>query len=191
MLQKRLNIAALAVTVVIAFAARFAVVMVHAAVSDQCKQETLVLQSDEFLNMVQNDLYEIYVKDYNDVCDILGAKCSLKFDGDNKTYVAACEDKGGQVFTRIVEVSCGVDPVTINYDLGKVPVCIGASCDPQAIEDDELNETRVQELLSNLRLTGCSTQFSGASNRRRGYSSSTLVGGLMATASFVVGAFLL
>ena len=160
---------------------------VHAAASDQCKQETQALQDDSFLNLVQNDLYDSYVNDFNDVCDLGNFECSLTFDGNNKTYLAACEDKGGQVYTRGVHVKCGIDPASFDYDLGMVPACIGISCDASTVEWNDLNETRVDQLLSDLKVTGCSTKFSGASSIFH----PTRLGGLMAVFSFVIGAFLI
>lgn len=159
----------------------------HAAVSDQCKQETQVLNDDGFLNMVQNDLYEIYVTDFNDVCDISisNFECDYKFDGNNKTYVAACEDKGGQVYTRNAQVTCGIDPVAFDYKLGDVPSCIGISCDASTVEWNELNETRVDQLLSDLKVTGCSTKFSGGSH----LFPNAFLGVLVTAISFVVGVF--
>ena len=81
--------------------------------SPQCTQETETLQADSFLDLVQNDLYDSFQDDYNSVCDFKGVSvpdCGLKFDGNNRTYVAACEDKGGQVLTRPVVLKCGWRP---------------------------------------------------------------------------------
>ena len=159
----------------------------HAAASDLCKQETQALNDDGFLSMVQNDLYEIYVADFNDVCDISisNFECDYKFDGNNKTYVAACEDKGGQIYTRNTHVKCGIDPVAFDYELGDVPACIGISCDPSTVQLNELNETRVDQLLSDLKVTGCSTNFSGASHLFH----STTLGVWLTALSFALGAF--
>jgi len=134
-------------------------------VSEQCIQETQVLQTDPFLDMVQDDLYTTYLADFTEICSLWDKECSLQFDGENKTYAAACIDKGGQVLKRDVQLKCGIPPAVYNYDLGVLPTCIGQSCDVAAVEPHELDDTRVEELLAEMKLFGCDTDFSGATTR--------------------------
>ena len=142
-------------------------------VSPRCARETKVLQEDSFLSMVQEDLYSSYHDDFDKLCDfskITEPDCGLEFDGDNKTYVAACQDKGGQVLTRPVVFKCGYSVATINIDLGYVPTCIGASCDASMIEPHELNDTRVEQFLLDIGtgIAVCDADFSAGVSKEIG-----------------------
>jgi hypothetical protein len=137
----------------------------YAAVSPQCIEETATLKNSSFLNMVQDDLYTEYKEDFDSFCDfssITNPDCGLKFDGENKTYVAACEDKQGQVLKRAIELKCGVI-ATIDFDLGVAPMCVGGSCDLSTIGPDDLNDTRFEQLLEDLSSIGCTTVSSARS----------------------------
>ena len=138
---------------------------VSATVSPQCAQETKKLQADSFLSMVQDDLYNSYHADVDRLCDFSSftkPECGLEFDGNNKTFVAACEDKGGQVLTRPVVFRCGYSVATFNMDLGYVPTCIAASCNASAVKPHEMNDTRVEQFLWDISVTGCDADLSGA-----------------------------
>lgn len=137
----------------------------QAAVSPECISETEALQVDSFLDVIQNDLYKVFQDDYNRLCDfssITNPDCGLEFDGNNRTYVLACEDKGGQVMTRPVKLKCGYSIATVDMGLGEIPQCIGMSCDAANVTVDELKDSRVEEFLNNLSFTGCDAQTSGA-----------------------------
>ena len=143
--------------------------IVNAGVSDQCKRETKALHEDDFLRGVQRSLYQKYIDEIEATCDIglHNFECDYQFLGNNKTYLAACAEKGGQIFRRNTHVICGIDPVTLSYFLGAIPACIGASCNPSKVEWNELNETNVKQLLEDLdylvqdlTVNGCAAEFS-------------------------------
>ena len=155
--------------------------MVSGNASPQCLQETTQLEQDSFLDMIQDDLYNQYKSDFDSFCDFQGLTtpdCGLKFDGDNATYVAACQDKGGQVLTRPVVLKCGYSVAQVDWDLGEVPTCIGISCNASAVGPEELMDTRVSEFFSNLSFTGCNADF-GSSAGYYGVGFSALLAGLM------------
>ncbi|CAB9522008.1 expressed unknown protein [Seminavis robusta] len=153
--------------------------------SVQCLQESRQLEEDSFLDMIQDDLYNQYKADFDSICDFTGLTtpdCGLKFDGDNATYVAACVDKGGQVLTRPVVLKCGYSVATFNWDLGVAPTCVSTACNMSAIQPHELNDTRLEKLLTDLSITGCSADLSAA-NLNHGYGK--MMVGIMALTTLV------
>lgn len=142
---------------------------VAAQVSETCKAETQELQSEEGLNNALDSLLTQYQENFDNLCRASpgeGFECGVTFDGANADYESLCQQAGGQIFLRQVELTCGVSYVLEpTFDLGAVPICIGASCDPQAIEPNDLEYLRVDTFVDELQLVGCEAGVEGSGAR--------------------------
>ena len=124
-----------------------------------CLDETIPLLEEPNLAISQLIIFEDYKNSYDDKCDIGLDKqeCSIKFEGDVRTYKALCESSqnNGQVYKRPIILSCGFGAIT--YDLGEVPTCVSSSCNITAgdITPEDVQTEQVDAFLKNLTFTGC------------------------------------
>lgn len=131
-------------------------VLVESEMSEECRQETQQLLGDSSLSIAQSIIFEDYTASYNQACNFGFADlgCSIKFEGDERTYAALCEGLDGQLYKRPVVLSCAFG--TVEYDLGYIPTCVGSSCNTTTFEPNEFNTEQVEAFLDNLTFTGCS-----------------------------------
>ena len=133
-------------------------------ITDECRNLTIPLLTEPNLAIAQQIILEDYTAAYNDVCDIglASQECDIKFEGDDRTYRALCEDvHGGQLYKRNVELKCLLGAFT--YDLGYIPTCVSNTCNVSRVEPGDVVTEQVQTFLDNLTFTGCTADASGAS----------------------------
>jgi hypothetical protein len=137
------------------------IVVVNAALNGTCLAETEPLLQDPSLVVAQGIIFQDYNASYQDACSLglsdLG--CDISFQGDERTYTALCESLGGQLYQRPVVLSCAFG--AIKYDLGHIPICVGASCNISNVEPNDVITDQVQSFLNNLTFTGCSAEGAG------------------------------
>jgi hypothetical protein len=145
------------------------------ALNGTCLNATQVLLQDPNLVVAQSVIFQDYNASYNDACSLglsgLGG-CDISFQGDERTYTALCESKGGQLYKRPVVLSCALG--AIKYDLGQIPTCVGASCNITDVQPADVITDQVQSFLDNLTFTGCAAE--GAGEGGSGSSSTTIIG---------------
>lgn len=126
--------------------------------SETCLQETQVLVEDESLIVAQSIIFEDYEASYKDVCSfgLADLGCSIKFEGDERTFEALCDAKGGQLYLRPVTLSCLLG--TIDYDLGTIPTCVGGSCNVTNVRPGDVASEEVSDFLDNLTFVGCDAE---------------------------------
>jgi hypothetical protein len=148
--------------VVLLLLATMLLVTVNAALEGTCLNETTPLLQEPNLAVAQNIIFQDYNASYQDACSFgftdLG--CDITFEGDERTYSALCESKGGQLYKRPVVLSCAFGAV--KYDLGHVPTCVGASCNITSVQPNDVITAQVQSFLDNLTFTGCAAEGAGA-----------------------------
>ena len=143
-----------------------AFVCTRADISEECRTETEILLADENLEVSQKIIFEDYTASYNDVCDLgLGTvDCSIEFEGDERTYRALCNSKGGQLYKREVVLRCAFGAV--EYDLGYIPTCVGGSCNITEVRPGDVESEQVDAFLDNLTGIGCDAEDKDGSSVR-------------------------
>ena len=139
------------------------VVVSSEGISETCRQETAPLLEDSSLAVAQSIVFEDYTASFNERCNfgLEDVGCSIKFEGDERTYNALCESQGGQVFQSPVVLSCLLG--TVEYDLGSIPTCVGASCNVTNLNSGDVSTEQVEAFLDNLTIVGCNAE-SGATS---------------------------
>lgn len=137
-----------------------------AEITDTCREETQPLLQDTNLQIAQSVIFEDYTASFNDKCDVGldNVGCSIKFEGDERTYNALCSGSNGQIYKRPVVLKCGFG--VYEYDLGYIPTCVGSSCNVTNVGPSDVETEQVDKFLSNLTLTGCKADSSSSYNNK-------------------------
>lgn len=104
-------------------------------ISPECANETAAFASNDDLSTALQTLFEQYREDFKDACplSLTITNCDLTFGAEeNITYNSMCEEMGGQVYEHSVILTCGLKPLSVDYDLGLVPECISRQCNISA-----------------------------------------------------------
>ena len=113
--------------------------------------------------VAQSIVFEDYNTSFYDRCQFgfSGVGCDISFEGDDRTYNALCDSKGGQIYELPVVLSCAFGAV--EHDLGFIPTCVGASCNVTNVGPEDVETEQVDQFLGNLTLTECTADSGGAS----------------------------
>jgi hypothetical protein len=148
-------------------------------ISEECRLETEPFLTEPNLAVAQSIVFEDYTESFNSKCDLgFGSiGCSVKFEGDQRTYRALCEGQGGQLYKRPAVLNCLLG--TVEYDLGYIPTCVGSSCNITNVEPGDVVTAQVETFLNNLTIVGCEADASAAVGDRwsvySGFSVATMV----------------
>ncbi|CAB9522007.1 expressed unknown protein [Seminavis robusta] len=123
----------------------FVVRPVEAVVSAECEHETKVIQSysnvQAELHLALHKHVQGHVLDCN-YTSMTEFNCTITYDPQEETmapYQEFCDRAQGQIVKRKVDLNhvlLGV--LTFNVAIKDIPQCVGASCDPSTIEQDDL-----------------------------------------------------
>ncbi|CAB9501821.1 expressed unknown protein [Seminavis robusta] len=131
-------------------------------ITDQCRQETATLQENEDLGLAFEELLQEFKDDVESVCDfsVSGVDCGIDYSDENATFSALCTDAGGQIVDQNLRLNCELAGVEFGIGVGKMPFCVGASCNSTTWEASDLNDTRVDSFLDELSFSGCEATVS-------------------------------
>lgn len=139
-------------------------------ISPECSNETAAFASDANLTMALQTLLEGYRDDFKDACplSLTNTNCDLTFGTEeNTTYQFLCEEMGGQVYEHSVVLTCGLKPLSIDYDLGVVPECFSRQCnisaDNNKIDIGMLTNPNITDFASSLDNGGCQAKVEDSS----------------------------
>lgn len=140
-------------------------------ITEECLNETETLNNNTELSSSLENLLSRYRSEFKSQCpaSVTSSQCNVKFgNGGNGTYDMLCQQKGGQIYEHSVNLRCGVPPLAVNYDLGTVPQCIGASCNVSRISNFALlTSSNISNFGSSLNNGACSGSIkSGAAHGR-------------------------
>ena len=127
-------------------------------ISPECANETDMLANDANLTNALETLFQGYRDEFKDKCpfELTNAECDLTFGSEgNITYNVLCEELGGQIYEHSVTLTCGLEPLSVDFDLGVVPECISSQCNVSAIDMGMLTNPNITNFASSLDNGGC------------------------------------
>ena len=141
-------------------------------ISPECANETAALSSNEGLRTALQTLLEQYREDFKDTCplSLTITNCDLAFGTEeNITYSVLCEKMGGQVYEHSVILTCGLKPLSVDYDLGVVPECISSHCNisSEDIDIETLTNPNITDFASSLDNGACQAKVQESSAASR------------------------
>ena len=140
-------------------------------ISPECANETAAFASDANLTMALQTLLEGYREEFKGACplSLTNTNCDLNFGTeDNITYNFLCDEMGGQIYEHAVVLTCGLKPLSVDYDLGVVPECISRQCNISAAADGNidiglLTNPNITDFASSLDNGGCQAKVEDSS----------------------------
>jgi len=135
----------------------------HAAMSDECKNETSVLDNNYALQTELGMLMKNFDEQVsaNDACtaeSLSSYDCNITYAGNATKYEELCVGGGGVIHYDTVNVNCSILFGTTN-----IPICVGGSCATEDLVHEDINNTEFEKFKDSLRGDGCAVDgVSGA-----------------------------